>query len=72
MKCIKRRIAGPDDPVFKSGPQVFVPISRPRQLAQDKTAAQLLDELKDVGEVKRRTVERSMREQLERGRPSKK
>jgi hypothetical protein len=29
MKKFSHRIAGPDDPIYKSGPQVFVPASKP-------------------------------------------
>ncbi len=29
MAKITRRSYGPDDPIFKEGPQVFVPVSRP-------------------------------------------
>jgi len=67
VKCIRRRIAGPDAPIFKNGPQVFAPISRPHQSAAGKSLEQLLDDLKNMGQVKRGTVERSLLEQLERG-----
>jgi hypothetical protein len=65
VKCVERKLT-PDDLIFKGGPQVFTPIARPPQAPPRKTPDRLLDELKDVGEVKRGTVERSLLERLER------
>ena len=57
-----RRVLKSDDSIFRGGVQVFRPL--PPSAAK---ASRLLDSLKQVGDVKRGTVEESLYEQLERG-----
>jgi hypothetical protein len=67
VKAIRLDLPKLDDPIFSERPIISVPIARPHQAAAPETFEQLLAELKDVGEIRCGTVEKSMMEQLERG-----